>query len=303
MALADGVLASALEDAALRLSAVVAKVSLLLVVGRLQEAERWLIDTAALPALVGDPELRLEHLILRARVAKQLLRSDEALTLLEPEVERLRQQPPGLRLCQLLTGVGALYDDVGRHSDGLAHLREAHDLARALGARYLQGDIAINLLFCYADQRRYDDADTLARETLALGHYDNMAIFRSNLAAIHFEAGRFGEALEHYRSLQGEVDQPFLRAIALARSAEAHAALGDAGPVRPLLDAALEALSSTDYPVVLGRVAVAVLRLGSDAQRGRLLTLVPDLSAARLPPHQRPEFEAAWRQASGVTEA
>jgi tetratricopeptide (TPR) repeat protein len=113
----------------------------------------------ALPALVGDPELRLEHLILRARVAKQLVRSEEALALLEPEAERLRQRPPGLRLCQLVNSLGALYDDVGRHAEGLAHLREAHDLARALGARYLQVDIAINLLFCYADLRRYDDAE------------------------------------------------------------------------------------------------------------------------------------------------
>jgi DNA-binding SARP family transcriptional activator len=302
MALADGVLASAPEDAPLRLAAVVAKVSLLLVAGRLQEAERWLNTSLALPALVGDPELRLEHLILRARVAKQLLRSEEAPALLEPEAERLRQRPPGLRLCQFLTGVGVLYDDLGRHAEGMAHLREAHDLARALGARYLQVDIAINLLFCYADQRRYDDADALARETLALGHYDNMAIFRSNLAAIHFEAGRFREALEHYRPLQDEVDQPFLRAIALARSAEAHAALGDGEPVPDLLDAALDALPVTDYPVVLGRVAVAVLRHGTDAQRERLLALAPDLSSARLPPHQRSEFEDAWRLASGVTE-
>jgi hypothetical protein len=74
-------------------------------------------------------------------------------------------------------------------------------------------------------------------------------------------------------------------------------------PVPGLLDAALDALTATDYPVVLGRVAVAVLRLGTDAQRERLLALAPDLSAERLPPHQRAEFEAAWRQASGVTEA
>ena len=57
--LLDGVLASAPEDLELRLSAVIAKVSLALVTGRLQGAEALLDATAALPALVGDPELRL----------------------------------------------------------------------------------------------------------------------------------------------------------------------------------------------------------------------------------------------------
>ena len=229
------------------------------------------------------------------------MRPEEALALLAPEAEALRQGPPGLRLCQLVSSLGALYDDLGRHEEARVHLREAHDLARALGARYLQVDIAINLLFCYAELRRYDDAEALAQETLALGDYDNMAIFRSNLAAVYFEASRFREALEHYRALQEEVDQPFLRGIALARSAEAHARLGDREPIPTLLDAALDALAATDYPVVLGRVAVAVLRLGTNAQRERLLVLVPDLASARLPAHLRPEFEAAWRQASEVT--
>lgn len=299
VALVDGVLASAPEDPELRLSAVIAKVSLSLVTGQLHEAGALLDATAALPSLVGDPELRMEHLLLRARVAKQLVRPEEALALLEPEAEALRQGgPPGLRLCQLVSSLGALYDDLGRHEEALLHLREAHGMARALGARYLQVDISINLLFCYAELRRYDEAEALARETLALGDYDNMAIFRSNLAAVCFEAGRFREALGHYVTLQDEVDQPFLRAIALARSAEANAQLGDRAPIHALLDAALDALPATDYPVVLGRVAVAVLRLGTNAQRERLLALVPDLSSARLPAYQRSEFETAWRQAS-----
>lgn len=46
-----------------------------------------------------------------------------------------------------------------------------------------------------------------------------------------------------------------------------------------------------------------MLRLGTDAQRERLLELVPDLSSARLPPHQRAAFEDAWREATGVTGA
>jgi DNA-binding SARP family transcriptional activator len=299
----DAVLASTPADPELELRATLAKASLLIVAGRLQETDALLGGVGHLPAWVGDPELRLDHVMLCARVAKQLVRPEEALALLEPEIGALRAGRPSLRLCQFLTGVGTLHDDLGRHEEALSAHREAHAIARRLGARYHQVDIAINLLFCFAELRRYADADALAAETLALERYDNLPIFRNNLAAVYFEAGRVEEALVHYRALQDEHDQPFLRAIALARSAEAHARLGDDAPVAELLDAALDELERTDFPVVLGRVAVAVLKLGDDAHLARLRAMAPELAAERLPAYQRAEFATHWRSRVGVTEA
>jgi hypothetical protein len=55
--------------------------------------------------------------------------------------------------------------------------------------------------------------------------------------------------------------------------------------------------------VVLGRVAVAVLKLGDDACLARLRSLAPELAVERLPAYQRAEFATLWAARVGVTEA
>jgi DNA-binding SARP family transcriptional activator len=283
----------ATAPASLRLAAVLARGALLLHRGWAQEAKALLDATRGLASVVDDAELLLDDVMLRARVAKELVRAHEAAELLEPVVARLRRGRRDLRFVQFVTSLASLYDDVGRHDDALPLHTEALTLARALGARYQQVEASINLLFCYADLGRHDDAVPLAEEALALGAYDNVPILRNNLAANHFEAGRYDEALRYYEPLVEQHDQPYLRLIALARSAMIHARSGREERVRPLLDAALASLADTDYPVAHGSVAVAVLRYGDDAQVARLWALVPDRDAGRLPSHLRAEYEAA----------
>jgi DNA-binding SARP family transcriptional activator/tetratricopeptide (TPR) repeat protein len=294
-ALVDAVIAEDHDDPEVRLAAAHGKAALLLVAGRLQETRDLMHETLPLVAVVGDPERRLDHVMFQARAAKHLGRPDEAVALLEPELEALRQGPPSLRLCQVLTSIGVLRDDMGRHREALAAHREAYGLAKALGARYQQVDIALNMLFNFSELGDYSRAEEVAFEAMALGDYDNVPILRNNLAAGYFETGRYAEALEQYQLLQEEHDQPYLRALALARSAEAHAALGDRDPVVGLLDAALDAMDRTDFPVVRGRVAIAVLRLGDARQRERLRGAVADLDPASLAPHLRDELLAARR--------
>ena len=289
------------DDPALHLATAIARVALLLVQGRLGEADTVLEASRALVQRVGDEVARLDHVMLRARVAKQSVRTEEAIALLAPEVERLRQGPATVRLCQFVTSLGALYDDLGRNEDALPLHREAFDLAATLGARYHQVDIAINLVFCLADLGRLDEAYTFGSEAIALGAYDNVAILRNNVASVAFSAGRFAAALEQYEPLQGEVDQPFLRAIALGRSAEACAALGRHADVPALIDRALEALDTTDYPVAVARVLAATLAHGSDAQVARLRQAVPTLDPEAIPAHQREAVVRLWRERVGVT--
>lgn len=278
--------------AAFRFAHELARVSLALHRGRVDEAEAIVAAARSLAVLVDDPDLELEGVMMRVRVLKELVRPQEAADVLEVVVERLRGAPPSLMLVQFLTSLASLYDDLGRPAGALPLHLEALDLARALGARYHQVEVCVNLLFCYAELGRHDDAVDLAEEALALGSYDNTPILRNNLAANHFEAGRFAEALAHYRPLVDRHDQPYIRTIALARCAEIHARAGDVVRARSYLDGALDAVPTTDYAVSLGRVAIAVLRFGSDAQVARLGSQVSDLWS-RIPPNQRSEFDVA----------
>ena len=297
----DEALATPHDDAALHLTAAIARAALLLVLGRLREADDVLNDTRALATATSDDEARLDHLMLRARVAKQLVRTEDAIALLEPELAALRRGPPSVRLCQFVTSLGALHDDLGRNDDALPLHREAYALAGRLGARYHQIDVAINLVFCLADLGRFDQAVAVGEEALTLGDYDNVAILRNNLASVAFSAGRLEAALEHYQALQDEREQPFLRAIALARSAEVLDRLGRHEGVAALLDEAIATLAHTDYPVALGRVSAAVLHLGSDDMVARLRAYVPRLDPESIPAYQRQAVVQLWRERVGVT--
>lgn len=300
-ALLDDVTAVGHDDARLQVAGAIARAALHLVQGRLADADAVLERSTALLRHVDDAVARLDHVMLRARVAKQLVRTEEAIALLAPEVERLREEPASVRHCQFVTSLAALYDDVGRNEEALPLHREAFDLAAALGARYHQVDIATNLVFCLADLGRLDEAFEVGSEALGLGAFDNVAVLRNNVASVAFSAGRHDEALDHYEPLQREVAQPYLRAIALARSAEACAALGRHAAVPDLIDQALDALANTDYPVAVAAVVRATLALGGDDHVGRLRLAVPTLEAAAIPAHQRDAVARLWRQRLGVT--
>jgi len=281
-------------DPALALRTALARAALALSEGRVADAARSLEGRAELATLVADDGLSFEMAMLRARVARLRERPTEALALLLPQAERLRRERAGVALAQVLTSVGVLYGDLGDHELARAHALEALEVCRALRARYLQVDVALNLLFHLAELRRFDEIDALAAETLALGEVDNLTVFRSNLAALYVEAGRPADALAQDRALLAGPAPAHVHAIAAARSAGALAALGEAGAVGAQLDAALAALTETDHPVARGWVAIAVLRHGDDARLRRALELVPGLSEDDVAPHQRAAFREAW---------
>ncbi len=286
--------------AELRFKAMLAEAGMLFYRGSVAETAELLEANRTLASLVDDPDLQLDDVMLRAKVAKEQVRSDEAIALMEPVVQRLRQRRPDLRLVQFISGLGALYDDLERHDIALPLHTEALDLARSLGSRYYQVETTINLLFCYADLGRHLDAAGLAEEALNLGDYDGVPVLRNNLAANYFQGGQLDDALRHYLILAELRAQPHLRLIAVARCAEIHARHGRADEAMAGVEQTLEALPHTDFPVAIGRAAVVVLRYGDKAQLGRLLALLPSLDVQRLPAHQREEFDEAMRS-RGVT--
>jgi DNA-binding SARP family transcriptional activator/tetratricopeptide (TPR) repeat protein len=281
------------DAAALRLRFALARVTLHFHRGSVAEARAELAALRPWVDLVDDDDLRFEYLIQSGRAAKEEMHFDEAIAAVEPAVALLRARPPSLRLVQFVSSLAALYDDTGRAEQALPLHREALGLAKALGSRYYQVEVSINLLFCTADLGRYDEATDWAEEALTLGDYDNVPVLRTNLAANYFQAGRYADALRHYAQLADHDAQPHLQVIALARSAECHALLGRTESVAAPLDRALERLPHTDFPVAVGAAAIALLRFGDAGQVARLRSLVPDLAPARFPPHQRPRLEAA----------
>ena len=289
-----GDLGDAVEEIDLRLKVALARVALAFHRGSVAEARALLGAAAVWAESSGNEQLTLEYVLQSARAAKEEQRHDEAIALMEPAVARLRARRPDLRRVQFVSSLAALYDDTGRAADALPLHRECLELARALGSRYFQVEVSINLLFCTADLGRYDEATAWAEEALTLGDYDNVPVLRTNLAANYFQAGRLEDAARHYAVLADHDRQPHLQVIALARSAECAERLGRAADVPALLDRALACLPGTDYAVALGAAAIAVLRLGSDAQVARLRSLVPDLAdPRRFPPHQRARLAAA----------
>ncbi len=90
---------------------------------------------------------------------------------------------------------------------------EAYQLARRLGLRYAQVDVAINLLWSLAALKRDDHGIAIVREALALGEYDGSAVLRNNMAWSLFERGLDDEAREAYEALAAGGD-PTLALVA-----------------------------------------------------------------------------------------
>ena len=277
----------------LRLKGLLARAAIHFHRGSVADAAVLLDGARPWAVLVEDPGPRFRVRAPEARAAKEQLRFDQAIAQMEPAVARLRQRRPDLRLVQFVSSLAALFDDTDRAEEALVLHREALALARALGSRYYQVEVSINLLFCTAGLGRYDEAAAWAEEALTLGDYDNVPVLRTNLAANYFQAGRYEDALRHYAQLADLEAQPHLQVIALARSAECHALLGRPDGAAAPLERALARLPHTDFPVALGAAAIALLRFGDDAQVARLRALVPDLDPDKLPPHQRERLAAA----------
>jgi tetratricopeptide (TPR) repeat protein len=158
-----------------------------------------------------------------------------------------------------------------RHVDAvLPYHREAWALARRLGARYVQVDVAVNMLWGMAVLDQHAQAVEIAREALAFGDYDGTPTLRNNLAWLLVDMGRLDEALPLYRAL-ADGDDPTLRCTARAKLVDIQARLGDAPGVGAAVEATLSAMAQTDVYLAHAAAMVAVLNHGSLEQAQRAL--------------------------------
>jgi len=227
--------------------------------GRLSDAEAALAEATA-----SDPD---EPTVLagRCKLAQLQGRVEEVVAQLERRRDLLRRQPPRAELIEVLTSLGAAYDELGQPQRGLPLHEEAWRLAERLGARYAQVEVAINWLWCLSALGRNDDGVAIARRALDLGEYGASTVLRNNMAWSLAELGRIDEARELYEVL-ARCSDPTLALIAQARVVDLRGAADprqvDAADIQPLL----QAMGSTEVYLARACASLPVLRYGSDDQ-------------------------------------
>ena len=241
---------------------------------------------------IDDEDLLLDLVMLDARIATQRQELQTAVDLITPAVEKMRAVKPSSRRARFVTSLAALFDQLQRHEEALVLHKEALSIAKNVGSSYMVAEASLNLLYCLSDLGRHEEAIEFGEAALATTTFDNEPIVRINLAANYREAGRMGEAVVHYRQLAAN-GQPHLQVIALARWAEIAAQDGGSDDPLPIIDRLLACMQLTDYPLALGVAAIAVHRVGSDAQLDawRTRAAVPD--PAQLPAYLRAEYADA----------
>lgn len=235
--------------------------------GRLEDAAQALHE-----ASLADPD-SAELLIDRGKLAQLQGRVAEVIPLLEAQRDRLRRDRPGPELVRTLTSLGAAYDEQGDVARGLPLHEEAYRLAKRLGARYAQVDVAVNLLWAFAALKRDEEGIAIAREALALGAYDGTPVLRNNLAWSLNELGRHDEARAEYEAL-ADCGDPTLALIARARLVDLYARLGQPARQREAARCAVDALHTTEVPIAHVTAAINLLQHGDDAQVQAVLAVL-----------------------------
>lgn len=252
--------------------------------GRLQNASEELANTKRIARNLPQVEsTTLDLVMLEASIAKEERQVERARELLEPVVNRLRKDPPTVRLVQYMISLGAILDDLERHDEALELNLEALSLAKALGSGYYVVDSTVNLVYCLTELGRLDEAIAAAQAALDAGDYDGIPVLRSNLAASLMDAGRYAEARDHYELLLEQVETTYIRAIALGRLADCLAHLGRAGEARARIDEALDIAVEVELPVAVGSIAYAVFAHGTVAQAQRLARITQRFDLELLP--------------------
>jgi DNA-binding SARP family transcriptional activator/tetratricopeptide (TPR) repeat protein len=235
------------------------RAEILLLQGRLQDAEAALTEATA-----SDPD---EPSVLAGRSKlKQLQgRVDEVVVQLERQRDAMRRRAPGPQLIEVLTSLGAAYDELGQPERGLPLHEEAWRLAARLGARYAQVEVAINWLWCLGALQRDDEAVAIARQALELGDYGASATLRNNLAWSLAELGRTVEASALYEELARGSD-PTLALIAQAKLVDLRGAVDPGAIGTADVQPVLQAMASTEVYLALASASLPVLRYGSAEQ-------------------------------------
>lgn len=186
----------------------------------------------------------------------------------------LRAQRPSAELATVLTSLGACMDYQGRSAEGLPQHQEALALSRKLGARYMEVQVANNLLWSLPEMGQHDEAMRLGEAALALGDYDTTPTLRNNLAWIYLEQNRLPDAARLYAVVAQAAD-PTVACVGQAKCLQVHALMGAAAEAEAAAQLLLARMAATDYAQAHAIALVALLDHGPAALKEQGLAYLP----------------------------
>lgn len=259
-----------------------ARARLMLRTGQVEQARDDARRAVELARVNADRLMELNASSLWAEAEFHLGDLEAAEGIVAANVAALRQERLPIALAAQLASLGAILDALERHAEALPVHLEALELARSLGARHQLVNVALNLVECYRELNRPEDALAVAAEALTLGEIDGVGVLRNNVASLLVALDRLAEAEEH--SLANvQVADPTLRTLAWARLTRIYHELGDGGRLNDALTNVVEHAPLTEYPVARVSAAAHLLDYGEELHLRAALELVADLDADALP--------------------
>jgi tetratricopeptide (TPR) repeat protein/DNA-binding SARP family transcriptional activator len=287
------VLTDSSADALTRARALNVQASLLYNAGRISEAAPVIEEAIRITAHLERQDADFEETAFDIFEAEG--RYDDAITLLEPAIERLKRFGDSGALAMCLSSLAGIYDDTGRYEDALQLHFQALETARRCDAGYAQVNAAIQMMWGLRHAERSLEALRICEDALVLGEYSNTEYLRNALGAVLMHLGRLEESARVYEhnAFHGNVST---KTLAWGRLANLYADLGRLEDARRAATQSLQNALQTQVPFAQMRAAIAVLRFGTDDEVARIMPLVqgrrnPDIAS-------QAEFEAALESRS-----
>lgn len=256
--------------------------------GKLEEAQSAVQDgERCLQTLEPEPleEGSLELALIKLRSNLAFRQGDFATSakILEPLLDRLRLQGSSVALAGILVSLGSAYDNLGDQTRAIAVLKEALEVAKSVGARYYQVDASNNLLACFIRLGRTEEGLAEAAAALVLGEYEGSEFLRNNLAVAYLTVGRELEAIQLFQQIAHRATDAMLRVLAWARLSELLPRHGSPTEAEEALNHALDVALSMDPKATPVRLALVLLRQGTEAQLRRARPILQAVDVEVLP--------------------
>jgi tetratricopeptide (TPR) repeat protein len=176
---------------------------------------------------------------------------------------RLRAERPSLDTLVVLKHLAMMRSMAGESDKALALYEEAQNLARRMGARYFESEIAGNRVAALIRLGRLDEAASIGEAALEIGHYESSELLAMNLGYCYLRLGRLDEGIALFERVRTTANSLYA-AHASGQLIEAYARAGQPSAAEAACADAIERLRVVDVAGVRASVCIAILQFGSD---------------------------------------